>query len=73
VVDDDKPCDEYNAAFAKTLALIEKKGFEYNFLGENSNSVAWTLLRKARIAAPTRIGKLDPASKMPGWGNTLIP
>jgi len=52
VVDDGKPCSCYNSSFENTIHRVDSQDIVYDPLGQNSNSLAGTMLRNAGVSAP---------------------
>ena len=65
VLDNDEPCDCYNASFSATLSRIEEAKIPYVTSLQNSNSVVGTALTGAGFELP------KPPVFAPGFGNNL--
>jgi RHS repeat-associated protein len=66
VVDDDQPCDRYDAAFTFALGILENARIPYNPLTTNSNAAVRYMLETARI----KYGR--PPVWAPGWNTDLF-
>jgi hypothetical protein len=66
VVDDDNPCDSYNASFGNTLNLITGKNIPYNPFTTNSNATVRTMLERVGIKG------IKPVVWAPGWYTELF-
>jgi RHS repeat-associated protein len=66
VVDDDKPCDRYHAAFTFALGILANARIPYNPLSTNSNATVGFMLETAQI----KYGK--PPVWAPGWNTELF-
>jgi RHS repeat-associated protein len=53
IVDDGKPCSCYNSSFLATIGRTNANDIPYDPLGQNSNSLAGTMLRDAGINVPS--------------------
>jgi hypothetical protein len=67
LVDDDKPCTEYEASFATSLLLINAAGVPYG-VNQNSNSVVNTMLVRSGLGWLQKGGRFAP-----GAGTLLLP
>ena len=53
VVDDGKPCSCYNKSFENTIDRVNSNRIPYDPIGQNSNSLAGTMLRDAGVNVPS--------------------
>ena len=53
VVDDGKPCSCYNKSFENTIDRANSNNIPYDPTSQNSNSLAGTMLRDARVNVPS--------------------